>query len=111
MGYLKRQCEENLCRTLTIDNCLDLLILADLHSTNILKPHVIKFVVENSREIVTQDKWKEKLVRYPDIFADVFTELASQPKKKSKGDEESKAGSSSGKKTVSSSHSQSIDSL
>ena len=54
LKYLKRQCEENLCRTLTIDNCLDLLILADLHSTNILKPHVIKFVVENSREIVTQ---------------------------------------------------------
>ena len=51
-------------------------------------------------------------MRYPDIFADVFTELASQPpKKKSKGDEDSKAGSSSGKKAVSSSHSQSIDSL
>ena len=55
LKHLKRQCEEILCRTLNINNCLEFLILADLHSTDFLKPHVIKFVVENSREIVTQE--------------------------------------------------------
>ena len=93
LKHLKRHCEELLCRTLNITNCLDLLILADLHSTDILKPHVIRFVVENSREIVTQENWKEKLMTFPDVFADVFSELASQPqKKKSKPDEEWKTG-------------------
>ena len=98
LKQLKRQCEEILCRTLNITNCLDLLILADLHSTDILKPHVIKFVVENSREVVTQENWKEKLMTFPEVFADVFSELASQPpKKKSKSEEEWK---NSGKKVV-----------
>ena len=57
--------------------------------------------MENSREVVTQEKWKEKLMTFPDVFADVFSELASQPpKKKTKGDDDWKGGSSSGKNKV-----------
>jgi len=94
LKHLKRKCEEMLCKSLNISNCLDLLILADLHSTDILKPLVIKFVVENSREVVTQEKWKEKLMMFPEVFADVFSELASQPpKKKLKGEDDWKSGS------------------
>lgn len=94
LKHLKRKCEEVLCQSVNISNCLDLLILADLHSTDILKPLVIKFVVENSREVVTQEKWKEKLMTFPDVFADVFSELASQPpKKKNKGEDDWKGGS------------------
>merc|ERR1712098_853086 len=90
LKYLKKRCEELLCKSLNISNCLDYLILADMHSTDILKPLVIKFVVENSREVVTQEKWKEKLM----MFADVFSELASQPpKKKLKGEDDWKSGS------------------
>ena len=110
LRLLKRECEELVCRGLNITNCLDLLVLADLHSTDILKPHVIKFVVENSREIVTLDKWREKLTAYPDVFADVFSEIASQPpRKRSKAEEEWRTGSgSSGKKLTTA---PSIDSL
>jgi len=108
LKHLKRQCEEILCRTLNINNCLEFLILADLHSTDILKPHVIKFVVENSREIVTQDNWKEKLMTFPEVFADVFSELASQPpKKKAKSEDDWK--NTAGKKIVAAAPS--IDSL
>ena len=57
--------------------------------------------MENSREVVTQEKWKEKLMTFPDVFADVFSELASQPpKKKNKGDDDWKGGSGSGKNKV-----------
>jgi len=73
---------------LNISNCLEYLILADMHSTDILKPLVIKFVVENSREVVTQENWKEKLMTFPEVFAEVFNELASQPPKKKKCPEE-----------------------
>ena len=56
--------------------------------------------MENSREVVTQEKWKEKLMTFPDVFADVFSELASQPpKKKNKSEEEWKA-AGSGKNKV-----------
>merc|ERR1712096_369589 len=78
LKHLKKKCEELLCKSLNISNCLEYLILADLHSTDILKPLVIKFVVENSREVVTQENWKEKLMTFPEVFAEVFNELASQ---------------------------------
>jgi len=82
LKYLKKRCEELLCKSLNISNCLEYLILADMHSTDILKPLVIRFVVENSREVVTQDNWKEKLMTFTDVFAEVFNELASQPPRK-----------------------------
>jgi len=89
LKLLKKKCEELLCKSLNISNCLDYLILADMHSTDILKPLVIRFVVENSREVVTQENWKEKLMTFTDVFAEVFNELASQPpRKKSRGDSE-----------------------
>ena len=68
--------------------------------------------MENSREVVTQDKWKEKLMTFPDVFADVFSELASQPpKKKNKGDDDWKGGSGSGKNKVPAPGPPTIDSL
>jgi len=89
LKYLKKRCEELLCKSLNISNCLDYLILADMHSTDILKPLAIRFVVENSREVVTQENWKEKLMTFTDVFAEVFNELASQPpKKKSRSESE-----------------------
>ena len=94
LKLLKKKCEELLCKSLNISNCLDYLILADMHSTDILKPLVIRlvrplvllndisnnatlklrFVVENSREVVTQENWKEKLMTFTDVFAEVQIE-------------------------------------
>merc|ERR1712215_212447 len=96
---LKKTCEELLCKSLTISNCLEYLILADMHSSDILKPIVIRFVVENSREVVTQENWKEKLMTFPEVFADVFNELASQaPKKKKCPEEDWKTGAGASNK-------------
>ena len=51
--------------------------------------------------MVTQENWREKLMTFPDVFAEVFSELASQPpKKKAKGEEDWKGGSGSGKNKV-----------
>lgn len=33
----------------------------------------LRFVVENSREVVTQENWKEKLMTFTDVFAEVWT--------------------------------------
>jgi len=74
---LKKKCEKSLCSNLTIHNCLEHLITADLHNATKLKQLVIKFVVENAREVTHLSNWKEKLTLYPDIFTEVFSELAS----------------------------------
>lgn len=88
LGGLKRQCERALCQSLTIANCLDHLVLADLHSATILKPFVTKFVVENAQEVTGLPNWREKLTMDPDIFTEVFSELAStRPSKKFRSDE------------------------
>jgi speckle-type POZ protein len=82
---LKLKCELSLCGSLSISNCLDYLIMADLYSADRLKDTVIKFAVGNCREVVTMDDWKEKLLSFPDIFAELFDALAWQPHgKKSK---------------------------
>ena len=85
---LKRKCEKSLCNSLNINNCLDHLITADLHNANRLKQLVIKFVVENAQELTHLSNWKEKLTVYPDIFTEVFSELANhRPGKKMKSDD------------------------
>ncbi|XP_023326496.1 speckle-type POZ protein B isoform X2 [Eurytemora carolleeae] len=85
---LKRRCEESLCSSLNIQNCLDHLITADLHNATKLKILVIKFVVENAQEVTYLPNWKEKLSHYPDIFTEVFSELANYKSgKKAKSDD------------------------
>ena len=103
LRHLKRECEELVCRNLNIGNCLDLLVLADLHSSDLLKPHVIRFVVENSREVVTLDKWREKL-----RMCSLTCSARWRPRKRTKAEEEWRTGSGSGKKLTTA---PSIDSL
>ena len=47
-------CQESLCDNLTVDTCLECLVLADLHNAENLKDASVKFVVENSEEFVDQ---------------------------------------------------------
>jgi len=65
---LKIRCEDLLAGSLDISTCLDCLVLADLHSTERLKPFVIKFIAENLREVANQDNWKEMQTNHPKVF-------------------------------------------
>ena len=51
--------QESLCDNLTVDTCLECLVLADLHNAENLKDASVKYVVENSEEFVDQVKWIE----------------------------------------------------
>eukprot|EP00088_Acartia_fossae_P005748 TRINITY_DN12594_c0_g1_i1.p1 TRINITY_DN12594_c0_g1~~TRINITY_DN12594_c0_g1_i1.p1 ORF type:complete len:426 (-),score=56.56 TRINITY_DN12594_c0_g1_i1:105-1382(-) len=75
---LKRRCEKNLCSHLTIKNCLEHLIIAEMHNVTRLKQLAIKFVVENAQEVTFLPSWQEKLTCCPEIFTEVFRELANQ---------------------------------
>jgi len=76
LSELKEICEEVLCDSLTVDTCLECLVLADLHSAAELKEAAVKFVVEHSEEFVDQvDKFKP----YPDLMAELFKAMARSP--------------------------------
>ena len=48
--------QEELCETLTVDSCLDCLVLAHLYNAPDLKEAAVKFVVSRSAEFVDQVK-------------------------------------------------------
>ena len=54
LSELKEICEEMLCDNLTVDTCLECLVLADLHTAEDLKQAAIKFVVDHSEDFVDQ---------------------------------------------------------
>ena len=47
---------------------LDMLVLSDLHGASSVRALALKFIVENGKEIVAQDGWRDKLkVRFEHI--------------------------------------------
>lgn len=79
---LKTMCETALCDTITQDNVLDLLVLADLHGASAVRSLALKFIVDNGKEIVAQSGWRDKLKAYPEIMADMFEAMTRQPAKR-----------------------------
>merc|ERR1719209_628773 len=79
---LKTMCETALCDTITQDNVLDLLVLADLHGASSVRGLALKFIVDNGKEIVAQQGWRDKLKAYPEIMADMFEAMTRQPAKR-----------------------------
>ena len=69
---LKEMSEAALCAKMNIDNVLNMLVLADLHSAPSVKSLALKFVRENVKVIVTQEGWRKKLEKYPEIVFDIL---------------------------------------
>jgi len=68
---LKEMCEVKLFSKLDVANCIDLLVLGDLHHASTLKTAALKFVSQNITQIDSSD-WEPKLVAYPTLMAQVF---------------------------------------
>lgn len=79
---LKQMCEESLCTKIDTDNVLDMLVLSDLHGASSVRALALKFIVENGKEIVAQNGWREKLKMYPEIMADMFEAMTELPSSK-----------------------------
>jgi len=69
---LKSLCEDALSKAMTIDNVLDMLLLADLHKAGSVKDLAINFIIENAQDIVSQEGWGKKLDKFPSILKDLF---------------------------------------
>jgi hypothetical protein len=73
LGQLKEHCEMLLVSDLKLDNCLDYLVTADLHSANLLRSAALKFMVDNAEELERKVDWKDTLVNFPQILVE-FTQ-------------------------------------
>jgi len=75
LADLRLACEKFLCLMVNLENCLDLLVLSDTHTANLLNSHCIKFVVENLQKISSTDSLETKL--NPKIMAKIIKASAA----------------------------------
>ena len=95
LEMLKNICEEKLCSSLEIDNSVNHLILGDLYRVTMtalpvissvvlslsyqahnLKRMSLLFVVRNMSTVVRSKDWKESLIKYPVLMAEVMEAMA-----------------------------------
>jgi hypothetical protein len=75
LKQLKDYCEQLLVSSLKLENCVDYLMIADMHSANLLQSTVIKFMVDNARELEMQVDWQDTLVKFPKLHLQFSQEL------------------------------------
>jgi len=85
LTQLKSACELSLSRTVNMANCLDLLILSDIHSASQLQKACLGFTVNNLTKIMSSLSWKSKLSSHPRIMALILEATAQNSENAEKG--------------------------
>ena len=70
---LKRECEQRLCSSLTEDNCIGNLVLADLHRAEILRELALDKLSVNMDTIIIGniEDWTKLIKNHPDLAIEV----------------------------------------
>ena len=71
LDLLKKVCEKKLCNTVTIENCLEYLGLADLYQTPELKTVALQFIARNMTIIVKTEEYKDFLKNNVELALEV----------------------------------------
>ena len=72
LTQLKTACELSLSRSIDIDSCVELLVLADTHTANTLKKAALNFIVSNLQKIISNPNWQDELTAHPGILAQIL---------------------------------------
>ncbi|XP_036337466.1 protein roadkill-like [Rhagoletis pomonella] len=75
---LKVICEEAICRKLSVDNAVETLVLADLHSAHQLKAQAIDFIITHATAVMETTRWQSMITTHSHLFAEAFRKLATQ---------------------------------
>jgi len=75
LEQLKTACEENLCRTLGINNCIGFLFFADTYSVKLLRKRSLEMAAKNLSALMKSSEWNEDLSNYP-LLKDEIVECA-----------------------------------
>jgi len=68
---LKELCEMKLCSRLDISNCIEFLILGDMHSAPKLKAASLEYVSRNLQKMKPSE-WKQSFLAHPALMAEVM---------------------------------------
>ena len=71
LDLLKNICEESLCSTLDVANCVEYLVLGDMYRTLKLKMMALRIVVENADSIIDKDVFKDFFKQKPELALEV----------------------------------------
>ena len=67
LDLLKNICEESLCSTLKVINCVEYLVLGDMYNAVKLKKKAMRLVVENADSISNTDVFREFFKQKPEL--------------------------------------------
>lgn len=73
---LKSMCEEVLCAKISVENAVDLLVLADSSCAGWLKARANHFINTRVKYIIHTPAWKNMILKHPHLFAEAFAALA-----------------------------------
>lgn len=65
-------CEQSLANKISIENAVEILILADAHSARQLKKHAIRFIISHKSEVVKTFQWKQLAKERPYLIVEAF---------------------------------------
>jgi len=71
LDKLKILCEVKLCSKIEVVNCIELLVLAELHGASTLKITALKYVANNIGNM-NSSEWKKTLITYPTLLVEVM---------------------------------------
>ena len=72
LDLLKKICEESLCSTLEVTNCLEYLVLGDMYQTFKLRKRAMEIAVENIDSIIYTDVFKNLYYQKPELACEVM---------------------------------------
>ena len=72
LDLLKKLCEERLCSTLKVTNCVEYLVFGDMNQTFKLRSKALKLVAENVDSIIDTDVFKDLFKQMPELAWEVM---------------------------------------
>ena len=80
LDLLKKLCEAQLCSTLDGSNCVELLVLGDIHEASNLKTAALESVLMNLASLSNTDVYKDFIKKYPELVFEVTKSMFSKKK-------------------------------
>jgi len=72
---LKDMCDQVLRLGLTIENVCKNLVLADMHSAHELKADAIRFIANNSTNVIATDGWSKMVTEHPRLVTEIVAAM------------------------------------
>ena len=75
LALLQWKCQAFLAQNLSINNCCEALMLADVHGAADLKKDSVNFIRISSNEVVKTDGWNEMKISRPGLVLEIVDQL------------------------------------